>query len=302
MKIFITGANGFVGTNLCRFFLDKGHEVTGLVRSEAKGKSLPNGVFYVVGEGTEAGKWQEAVSGHDVLINLAGVPIFQRWTSAYKRLLYDTRILTTRNLADAIPAESGSSVTLLSTSAVGYYGSTGDEELGESSPPGDDFLATLALDWEGEATKAGEKGVRVVITRFGVVLGRNGGALAQMIRPFRLFVGGPLGNGTQWFSWIHIEDLCRAAQFVMANEEISGPVNFTAPGPVRNRDLASAIGKVLRRPSIMPAPAFMIRLLMGEFGSVILSGQRVVPRLLQSQGFQFKFADIEASLADLLRP
>jgi uncharacterized protein len=302
MRIFITGSNGFVGTNLGRFFLNEGHEVTGLVRTEAKGKTLPKGISYVAGEGTQPGKWQEAVSGHDVLINLAGVPIFQRWTSAYKRLLYDTRILTTRNLVDAIPAERGSSVTLLSTSAVGYYGSTGDEELGESSPAGDDFLATLALDWEGEAAKAREKGARVVITRFGVVLGRNGGALAQMIRPFRFFVGGPLGNGGQWFSWIHIEDLCRAAQFVMANKEISGPVNFTAPGPVRNRDLARAIGKELRRPSIMPAPTFMIRLLMGEFGSVILTGQRVVPRLLQSQGFKFKFADIEASLADLLRP
>jgi hypothetical protein len=302
MKIFITGSNGFVGTNLGRFFLNEGHEVTGLVRSEAKGKTLPKGISYVVGEGTQPGDWQEAVSGHDVLINLAGVPIFQRWTSAYKRLLYDTRILTTRNLVDAIPAESGSSVTLLSTSAVGYYGFTRDEELGESSSPGDGFLATLALDWEGEAAKAREKGVRVVITRFGVVLGRDGGALAQMVLPFRLFVGGPLGNGRQWFSWIHIEDLCRAANFVITHKEISGPANFTAPGPVRNRDLARAIGKVLRRPSIMPAPAFMIRLLMGEFGSVILRGQRVVPRLLQSRGFKFKFADIEASLADLLRP
>ena len=208
MRIFITGSNGFVGTNLGRFLLNEGHEVTGLVRSEAKGKTLPKGASYVVGEGTEPGKWQEAVSGHDVLINLAGVPIFQRWTYAYKKLLYDTRILTTRNLVDAIPAESGSSVTLLSTSAVGYYGFTGDEELGESSPPGDGFLATLALDWEGEAAKAREKGVRVVITRFGVVLGRDAGALAQMVLPFRLFVGGPLGNGRQWFSWIHIEDLC----------------------------------------------------------------------------------------------
>jgi len=302
MRIFITGSNGFVGTHLGRFLLNQGHEVTGLVRTEVRGKSLSKGISYVVGEGTKPGEWQEAVSGHDVLINLAGVPIFKKWTPAYKRLLYDTRILTTRNLVDAIPEARASSVTLLSTSAAGYYGCTGDEELGESSPPGDGFLATLALDWEGEAAKARGKGVRVVITRFGVVLGRDGGALAQMILPFRFFVGGPLGNGRQWFSWIHIEDLCRAALFVVTDKEMSGPVNFTAPGPVNNRDLARAIGKVLRRPSIMPAPAFMIRLLMGEFGSVILTGQRVVPRLLQSQGFKFKFADIEASLADLLRP
>jgi uncharacterized protein len=301
MKIFITGANGFVGTSLGRFLLNEGHEVMGLVRTEAKGRALPKGASYVVGEGTQPGKWQEAVAGHDVLINLAGVPIFRRWTPAYKRLLYDTRILTTRNLVDAISAEKGSSVTLLSTSAVGYYGATADEELGESSPPGNDFLATLARDWEGEAVKAGDKGVRVAMTRFGVVLGK-GGALPQMIRPFRFFVGGPLGNGRQWFSWIHIEDLCRAVLFVMTSQEISGPANFTAPGPVRNGDLARAIGKVLGRPSIMPAPAFMIRLLMGEFGSVILTGQRVVPRSLQAHGFKFRFADIEAALENLLKP
>jgi uncharacterized protein (TIGR01777 family) len=301
MKIFITGANGFVGTNLAGFLLNEGNEVTGLVRTEAKARTLPKGASHALGEGTQPGKWQEAVAGHDVLINLAGVPIFQRWTPAYKRLLYDTRILTTRNLVSAIPAEKGSSVALLSTSAVGYYGFTADDELDETSPPGSDFLAALARDWEAEASKARDKGVRVAITRFGVVLGKSG-ALPQMIRPFRFFVGGPLGKGKQWFSWIHIDDLCRAAHFVITSQEISGPVNFTAPGPVRNRDLARAIGKVLRRPSIMPAPAFMIQLLMGEFGSVILTGQRVVPRLLQAQGFKFRFAEIESALENLLKP
>ncbi len=288
MRIFITGSNGFVGTNLGRFLLNAGHEVTGLVRTEAKGETLPKGISYVVGEGTQPGKWQEAVSGHDVLINLAGVPIFQRWTPAYKRLLYDTRILTTRNLVDAIPAESGSSVTLLSTSAVGYYGATGDEELGESSPPGDDFLATLALDWEGEAAKAREKGVRVVITRFGVVLGRDGGALAQMVLPFRFFVGGPLGNGRQWFSWIHIEDLCRAAHFVMTDKEINGPVNFTAPGPVRNGHLARAIGKVLRRPSIMPAPAIHDQVVDGRVRVGNSYGTKSCPTLTSVAGLQIQ--------------
>lgn len=302
MKVFITGSNGFVGTNLGRFFVTEGHDVTGLVRTEDKAKALPKGVSHVVGEGTKPGKWQDAVSGHDVLINLAGVPIFKRWSSEYKRLLYDTRILTTRNLVDAIPDESGSSVTLLSTSAVGYYGSGEDEELGESSPSGNDFLAVLARDWEGEASRALKKGVRVALARFGVVLGRDGGALPEMILPFRWFVGGPLGNGRQWFSWIHIKDLCRAAYFVITNKEIDGPINFTAPGPVRNRDLSRAIGKVLGRPSFVPAPAFMIRLLMGEFGSVILTGQRVVPRALQSHGFKFEFADIEKSLTNLLKP
>ncbi len=271
-----------------------------LVRSEAKGKLLPTGESYVVGEGTRAGAWQNAIAGHDVLINLAGVPIFKRWTAAYKELLRDTRIMTTGNLVDAIPAETGSSVTLVSTSAVGYYGFTGDEELDETAPPGNDFLAVLARDWEAEASRAQEKGARVVLARFGIVLGKDGGALPQMILPFRLFIGGPLGRGRQWFSWIHIQDLCRAAGFVIAENEINGPTNFTALVPARNKDLAEAVGKVLRRPSIMPAPSFMIRSLMGEFGSVVLKGQRVVPRALQTRGFKFKFSNIEDALRDLL--
>jgi len=207
--------------------------------------------------------------------------------------------LTTANLVNAIP-EGSSDVTLLSTSAVGYYGPTGDEDLSEESPPGSDFLATLARDWESEALKAEAKGVRVVIHRFGIVMGKGEGALAQMILPFRFFVGGPLGSGRQWFSWIHIEDLCRAASFILHNPDIRGPVNFVAPEPVRNKDLARAIGKILKRPAFMPAPGFMIRLVMGEFGSVILSGQKVFPRVLQAKGFQFNYPNIDTALVNLL--
>lgn len=298
MRVFITGANGFVGTNLSRFLMSAGHEVTGLVRSaQARAQLLPR-VSAVTGNPTEPGAWQEAVAGHDVLINLAGVSIFKRWSPAYKKLLRDSRMFTTRNLVDAIPASSG--VTLFSTSGVGFYGFTDDEELGETDPPGSDFMAVLARDWEAEALAAGKKGVRVVLTRFGVVLGKDGGALGQMTLPFRFFVGGPIGRGRQWFSWIHIQDLCRAYAFVLESPDIEGPVNFTAPGPVRNRELAQAIGRVMGRPSIMPAPSFMINLVLGEFGSVILKGQRVVPRLLLSKGFSFNFPDVEKALRDLL--
>jgi uncharacterized protein len=300
MKVFMTGGYGFVGTALTRFFLQTGHEVTSLVRSEQKAKLLPEGASWVPGDSTKPGKWQESVAGQDVLINLAGATIFKRWNQSYKQLLRDSRILTTHNLVEAIPKETGANVTLLSTSAVGYYGSTVDEELGEDSPPGSDFLANLARDWEAEALKAEEKGVRVVITRFGVVLGKGGGALEQMILPFRFFVGGTLGSGNQWFSWIHLQDLCRAASFVIANSDIRGPVNFTAPEPVRNRDLARAIGRVLGRPSFMPAPGFMIRLMLGEFGSVLLAGQRVVPRGLLSSGFHFDYPDVKSALGNLL--
>ncbi len=300
MRIFITGANGFVGTNLCRSFVKQGHQVSGLIRGE--GKQLPEGVSRVIGESTKPGKWQESVRGHDVLINLAGASIFKRWDNEYKQLLRDSRLLTTKNLVEAIPKESGPKMVMLSTSAVGYYGSRGEEELDEKAPAGDDFLARLAIDWENEAFKAREKGVRVVITRFGIVLGKDGGALEQMTMPFRFFVGGPLGNGRQWFSWIHIEDLIRAALFVISRPDIDGAVNFTAPDPIRNKDLAKAIGTVVHRPSFMPAPAFMIKLLMGELGSVILNGQRVVPGVLQSKGFKFNFPDVETALRNPRRP
>jgi uncharacterized protein (TIGR01777 family) len=243
------------------------------------------------------GKWQEALDNYDLFINLAGANIFRRWDEDYKKLLRDSRINTTRNLVDAMTGNA----TLLSASAVGYYGMTEDEELDESSGPGNDFLAQLAVDWENEALEASSKGARVVITRFGVVLGRDGGALAQMIRPFKFFAGGPIGSGRQWMSWIHIVDLCRAALFAAENEEIHGPINLCAPGPIRNGDLAKEIGKILGRPSFMPAPGFIVSLAMGEFGSVILKGQRVVPGKLQKHGFSFNFPDIKSALSDLLR-
>jgi uncharacterized protein (TIGR01777 family) len=300
MKVFMSGGYGFVGTALTKFFLNGGHEVTLLIRGAQKVQRVPPGASWVVGDPVKPGEWQEQVAGHDVLINLAGATIFKRWTPEYKKLVRDSRILTTRNLVDAIPAETGKNMTLLSTSAVGYYGSTEDEELGEDSPRGKGFLAELAGDWEAEALRAEQKGTRVVITRFGVVMGKGGGALEQMMLPFRFFVGGPLGNGRQWFSWIHLEDLCRAEMFVIENTDMRGPVNFTAPVPIRNRDLARAIGKVLGRPSFMPAPGFMIRLVLGEFGSVLLEGQRVVPRVLMSKGFHFNYPDMETALRNLL--
>jgi uncharacterized protein len=300
VKIFMTGGYGFVGSALTRSLLQAGHEVTLVVRGERQVSRVPAGASWVVGDPAKQGKWQESVAGQDVLINLAGATIFRRWNTAYKQLLRDSRILTTRNLVEAIPRETGPKVTLLSTSAVGYYGPTGDEELGEDSPPGSDFLATLALDWEAEALKAEEKDVRVVITRFGVVLGKGGGALEQMILPFRFLVGGPLGRGKQWFSWIHLEDLCRAVSFVIAKSDIRGPLNFTARSPVRNGDLARAIGKALGRPSFVPAPGLMIRLMLGEFGSVLLAGQRVVPKVLLSSGFDFDYPDVEGALRNLL--
>lgn len=282
---------------MARFLDETGHEVSLLVRNPSKVKDLPRRVSVVIGESTKQGTWQENLEKYDLFINLAGANIFRRWDDDYKKLLRESRIKTTRNLVEALPTSG----VFLSASAVGYYGFTGGEELDETSPPGKDFLAQLAVDWENEALNASQRGIRVVLTRFGVVLGNDGGALDQMVRPFKFFVGGPIGNGSQWMSWIHVEDLCRAALFVAENPAVEGPVNFCSPEPVTNKNLAEQIGKILHRPSFIPAPGFVIRLALGEFGSVILKGQRILPRKLINHGFQFSFSSVRSALTDLLK-
>ena len=300
MKVLITGGTGFVGTQLTNRLIQEGDEVTILTRSPKAPKGTAFGVYYLQGDPTQKGPWQDSIKDHDAIINLAGASIFSKWTDAYKKLIRDSRMTTTRNLVEGIPAHSERKITLFSTSAVGYYGFHGDEELAEDAPPGSDFLARLAVEWEGEALKARDKGARVVITRFGIVLGEKGGALGQMIPLFKKFIGGPIGNGRQWFSWVHIKDLAEAFVFLMKHPEISGPVNLCSPNPLQNKDLAKALGKALHRPSFMPAPGFMIKLVLGEFGSVILEGQRVIPRRLLDSGFSFQYPNIDKALQNLM--
>jgi uncharacterized protein (TIGR01777 family) len=296
MKIFITGGTGFVGKTLAPALVRAGQEVTILSRS---GKGELSGVSWVEGDPTQRGGWQETVKGHEAVINLAGASIFTRWTAAAKKTLRESRMLTTRHIVEAM--EGGKGKTLLSTSAIGYYGFQGDEALTEESPPGGDFLAMLARDWEAEAREAEKKGCRVVVSRLGIVLGEKGGALGQMIPLFEKFMGGPLGSGKQFFSWIHIQDLSRAFLFLLEHPEISGPVNFTAPNPVRNKELAQALGRVMGRPAFLPAPGFMLRLILGEFGSILLEGQRVLPQKLLQAGFQFQYPEIEGALRQVIR-
>lgn len=298
MKVLVTGASGFVGTQLCRRLVDLGHQVTGVDHAAHPNPSIPPQVQYLSADTTQPGPWQEAVRDQDVIINLAGASIFRRWTAKSKELIYNSRILTTRNVADALP--QGTPITLLSTSAVGYYGSRGDASLTEDEPPGSDFLASLCVDWEAAAYAARAKGARVVCTRFGIVLGKTGGALGQMIPAFKRFVGGPLGDGRQWFSWIHMEDLIGAMLFVMEKKEVEGPVNFCAPNPVRNETLAHVLGRLLHRPSFLKTPAFALKLALGEFGSVLLEGQRVFPAVLLRHGYTFRYPEIEAALAEVL--
>jgi hypothetical protein len=299
-KILITGGTGFVGTQLTSRLIQDGHEVTVLSRSTKRSGEVPRGISYLQGDPTQKGPWQGAIKNHDAVINLAGASIFAKWTEEHKKAIRESRVSTTQNIVQGIPAHPEKQFTVLSTSAVGYYGFCGDEELTEASPSGEDFLARIASEWEGEALKAREKGARVVITRFGIVMGEKGGALSQMIPLFKKYIGGPIGSGKQWFSWVHIKDLSEAFAFLLKHPEISGAVNVCAPNPVRNKDLAKALGRVLNRPSFMPAPGFMVKLVLGEFGSVILEGQRVIPKRLLDSGFAFQYPDIDKALQGIV--
>jgi hypothetical protein len=301
MKVFITGGTGFVGTTLTQKLAHEGNEVTVLTRS-LKGRSAGGaGIFYAEGDPTQKGPWQEKVAHQDVVINLAGASIFRRWSDTAKTLIWDSRIQTTQNLVEALSARKGKETYLFSTSAVGYYGFHQDEALDESSPSGEGFLADLGREWESAATKAGDYGVHVILMRFGIVLGRRGGALQQMITPFKWWMGSPLGSGNQWFSWIHEQDLVAIFLNLIKEKNILGAVNCTAPNPVTNRELTQAIGEVMGKPTFMPAvPGFVMSLMLGEFGSVLLKGQRVVPKKLLDAGFRFSFPDLRSALKDLL--
>lgn len=295
MNIFITGGGGFVGTYLSTYFLEKGHSVVSVGLSPPPSGTIAGDFTFIKADTTQTGDWQQHVKNADAVINLAGKTIFKRWTDKYKKAIYASRIQTTRNLVAALP--DNTAIPFLSTSAVGFYGNRGDDILTEDTAGGDDFLAVVSRDWEAEAMKSAEKGARPVLMRFGVVLGKNGGAMAKMIPAFRMFVGGPIGSGKQWFPWIHIQDLAEAVSFIMDNTDISGPVNFCGQHPARNRDLAQALGQALGRPSIMPAPAFMVRLAMGEMGNAVLFSQRPVPKKLIETGFQFTYPDIRSAVA-----
>ncbi|MDZ7698093.1 MAG: TIGR01777 family oxidoreductase [Deltaproteobacteria bacterium] len=299
MRIFMTGGKGFVGSMLTETFCRKGHDVTVLTRTVRPDTQTKEGVTLIEGDPTRPGPWQEKVAGHDVIVNLAGEPVFKRWSKAAKERIRSSRIETTRNLVDALP-DASEEVSLLSTSAVGYYGFRGDDRLDETNSPGDDFLASVCTAWEAAAKEAEKKGARVVICRFGIVLGQGGGALEKMVPIFKKGMGSPLGNGKQWVSWIHEQDLAGIFVFLLENPGISGPVNCTAPNPVTNKEMTRILGDVLNRPTAMPAvPAFVVRALMGESSSLYLNGQKVLPKNLLEAGFSFRFTELESALRDL---
>lgn len=295
MKYLITGGSGFVGTFLVDDLLGRGHQVT-VVGTGPPRKPIDYPRYrFVPADTSRAGDWQGEAADIDAAVNLAGKNIFHYWTGAYKKEIYNTRILTTRNLVSALPEKPD--VVLCSTSAVGYYGSQGENILDENAGAGDDFLAKVSMDWEEEALRAKEKGARVVLTRFGIVMGPGGGALKQMIPVFKFFLGGTLGNGRQWFPWIQVADLVRAMTFAVDHKTLEGPVNFCSPNPVRNRHFVQALAKALGRPAVFRVPGFALRLIAGELGGMVLGSQRAVPAKLTSAGFEFKFPRIEDALS-----
>lgn len=298
MNVVITGASGFVGSYLVRHYLDKGETVTGLGRSTVHPRIDDERLAWISADTTLPGDWQQSIAGADLVVNLAGVNIFNRWNEAYKKAILESRVLTTQNVVEAILP--GKKTTLLSTSAIGFYGDRGEEDLVETSDPGDDFLAGVSVAWESAAAAAIQKEARVVILRFGVVLGKDGGALQKMVPAFKGFLGGPLGSGNQWFPWVHIEDIARAIDFCLANQAIDGPLNMCAPGAVRQREFAASLGRALNRPAFMPAPSFAIRLIMGEMGATFLASTKAVPERLVNAGFEFEFPAIDKALNDIV--
>jgi len=298
MNIAVIGGTGFVGRCLVQTLARGGHGVTVISTSAGAMAPIDRHVNMIGADTTRAGKWQDALAGVDVVINLAGRTIFKRWTDAYKKQLHDSRILTTRNIVQAL--SSHPQTQLLNASAVGYYGQKQClDACVESSPAGNGFLAQLSVDWESEANALTENGNRVALMRFGVVLGTGGGAYAQMRPAFRLGLGGPLGSGKQWFPWIHEQDLVSAVCFLLSHDDLTGAFNFVAPHRVTQREFAKTLASALNRPAIVPAPSLVLRLALGEMASVLLTGQPVVPERLLSAGFAFKFGRLRSALESL---
>ncbi len=306
MRILITGGTGLIGRALIDLLLPAGHEITVLSRHPGRA-SLPAGVTLARWDGVSADGWGGMMEGMDAVVNLAGESIAgkgalpARWTPARKRRILQSRIDATRAVVQAIAAAQNHPRVLVQGSAVGYYGAhLDDKPLEEDAPPGHDFLAGVVRQWEAEALLAAEMGVRVALARTGLVLSAAGGSLPPTMTPFRFFMGGPLGSGRQWWPWIHIRDEVRALAFLLREERASGPFNLTAPHPVSNREFARVLGKVMNRPSLLPAPAFMLRLALGEMALLLLTGQRAIPARLLDLGFSFEFPDLEIALRNLL--
>lgn len=297
-KVFVTGASGFIGEKLLPALKEAGYQVVALSR---RVRDTSSGVRWVAGESALPDDWQKEIDGSFAVINLAGEPIVgKRWTPEQKNLLRDSRVLTTRNVADAIANAKNKPNVIISASAVGLYPKNSDAKFDESAAPDSDFLGTLCQEWEDAAKVIESHGVRTVLLRIGVVLGQGGGALEKMLPIFRLGLGGPIGSGNQWVSWIHVDDVVKMILFALANPGVAGPVNAVAPEPVQMKELAAGLGRALNRPAFLPAPGFALSLMLGESAQVVLDGCRAVPKAALDAGFQFKYSTLDGALKDVV--
>ena len=299
MKILISGANGLIGSAIVKSLESDGHEVLRLVRSAPQNGTQ---VHWQPESGAFAPHQRDKILGVDAVIHLAGEPIFGRWNEEKKRKIRESRIKSTLLLSETLAGLPRPPAVFISTSAVGYYGYRDKEELTEESTLGQGFLADVCRDWEAAAEPARQAGIRVVHPRLGIVLAKHGGALKQMLLPFKLGLGGPLGSGTQYMSWITLPDVVRGMRFVLDNTDLSGPVNFTTPEPVTNRVFTNALARAVNRPAIIPLPAFILRLVMGREAAneTLLTSQRAIPEKLAAHGFKFQHPQIETALKQLL--
>jgi uncharacterized protein (TIGR01777 family) len=295
--IVVTGASGFIGRRLLKNFTTAGYEIR--VLSRHAGTNLPPGIKLFVWDPLQGPPPEESLRDAGVVVHLAGEPVAQRWSDAVKQLIRDSRIVGTRNLVAGLKAMKRPPDALISSSAVGYYGSRGDEVLKESAGPSDAWLSEVCVGWEREAEAASGFGVRVVPIRTGLVLDPRGGALQQMLPPFRMGVAGKLGSGTQWMSWIHLADLASLFQFAVETP-VRGPMNGVAPYPVTNADFTQALAKVLHRPALISVPIAALKLLYGEMAEVLVSSQRAIPAAAEAAGFRFRFPQLGPALANLL--
>lgn len=297
MKVVITGASGFIGRRLLKALSQRGHSLH--VLSRHAGTNLPPGVGITVWDALKSPPPLDALRGADAVVHLAGEPVAQKWTSEAKRAIRESRVTGTHKIVESI-SNLEPKPALICASAIGYYGSRGDATLDEDSPPGSGFLADVCVDWEREAFAARAAGARVAVIRTGIVLDPRGGALQRMLPPFRLGLGGPLGNGKQWMSWIHLEDLVGIYAFAV-EKEVSGALNGTAPNPVTNAEFTRELAGALHRPALFPVPKLPLKLAFGEMAGMLFDSQRVLPKHTQATDFEFRYPGLDGAMKDLLR-
>lgn len=303
-KIILTGATGFVGKKLISILVEKGYAISVLSRNKNSAKKI-------LGKDIEVYEWDYTKSSDDIIeiingcfaiINLAGASIAgKRWDEEYKKLIYNSRIITAAKITDAISKCEVKPQSLINSSAVGYYGLSGEELMTERSSPENDYLAKVCFDWESSAMEAEKYRVRVVTIRTAVVLDKKEGALKKLITPFKYFIGGKIGNGKQWFPWIHIVDLVNLYLYALENPSIQGALNGTAPEQINNKDFCKTLGKVMGRPSLFPVPGFILKIAVGEFATYLLTGRKVFPEKALKAGFKFKYDNIESALINILK-